>query len=631
MAKVEEVMDRLEKKEQKQYICNPIVMKYRYQFNRNPMHGSIDINREAADPSMIYFKGKYYIFASMTLSVLVSDDLVNWKSKKLPDNLPLYGYAPDARVCGEYVYFCANEGEEVCHFYRTKDILQGPYEKMEGSFAFHDPNLFVDDDGRMYFYWGLSCKKPIYGVELDPITMKPIGKKRELINGNPLVNGFERIGEDNTTIPCSEKELQIRYQNRLKKSGIKDGHYVSKEMEELLKDMLRDAPYIEGVWMNKFGGKYYLQYAAPGTQFNVYCDGVYVAEYPLGPFYPADNNPYSYHPGSFLPGAGHGSTMEDKYGNLWHAATMRISVNHQFERRIGLWRAGIDAEGELFCNQRYGDWPMPVKNEKNDPWTEPEWYLLSYNKPIKASSYTKEHEPEKAVNEDVRKWWQAAGRKAGEWIEVDLEAIYDIYAIQINFADDKYDLRDVVEKNFADKQQRYIDTETTYTRWILEGSSDGKTYFIIRDNSKAKTDLPHDLIVNPEGDSARYLRLTICEVPYNQKPCISGLRVFGKGNGSLPDVPQYEAERTGDLDMLVTIEGNGAVGYNILWGTSPEKLYHSYLTYESTKRIGALVKGIAYFVCVDAFNESGITKGKILYIPAGASASEVGTVSVPGI
>ena len=55
------------------------------------------------------------------------------------------------------------------------------------------------------------------------------------------------------------------------------------------------APYIEGAWMTKYKGKYYLQYAAPGTEFNVYSDGVYVADAPLGPYRPAVSNPYSFH------------------------------------------------------------------------------------------------------------------------------------------------------------------------------------------------------------------------------------------------------------------------------------------------------------------------------------------------
>lgn len=113
--------------------------------------GKLQIDREAADPSMIQFKGKYYIFASMNLSVWVSEDMANWKSYSLPENLPLYDYAPDVRVCGDYVYFSASKKGEICNFYRTKDIIRGPYEEIAGTFDFWDPNLFFDNDGKKYF------------------------------------------------------------------------------------------------------------------------------------------------------------------------------------------------------------------------------------------------------------------------------------------------------------------------------------------------------------------------------------------------------------------------------------------------------------------------------------------------
>ena len=100
----------------KHYYCNPLNVDYLYQFNQQGMGqqmGPVQISREAADPSMIYFKGKYYIFASMTLGVWVSEDLAHWENKRLPDNLPFYDYAPDVRVIGDYVYFCASKREEV--------------------------------------------------------------------------------------------------------------------------------------------------------------------------------------------------------------------------------------------------------------------------------------------------------------------------------------------------------------------------------------------------------------------------------------------------------------------------------------------------------------------------------------
>ena len=57
------------------YFCNPVNVNYRYQFNDDQRNKGIKVAREAADPSMIWFKGKYYIFASMTLGVWVSEDL----------------------------------------------------------------------------------------------------------------------------------------------------------------------------------------------------------------------------------------------------------------------------------------------------------------------------------------------------------------------------------------------------------------------------------------------------------------------------------------------------------------------------------------------------------------------------
>ena len=88
-------------------------------------------------------------------------------------------------------------------------------------------------------------------------------------------------------------------------------------------------PFIEGAWMTKHGGKYYLQYGAPGTEFSGYGDGVYVGERPLGPFTYQAHNPVSYKPGGFARGAGHGSTFQDPHGNWWHTSTIGISREEQ--------------------------------------------------------------------------------------------------------------------------------------------------------------------------------------------------------------------------------------------------------------------------------------------------------------
>lgn len=590
------------------YICNPINVNYRYQFNADPRKdGELQICREAADPSMILFKGRYYIFASMTLGVWVSDDLAHWENYRLPEGLPFYDYAPDVRVIGDYVYFCASAREHNCDRWRTKDVLNGPYERIEGSFPFWDPNLFLDDDGRVYFYWGCSNETPIYGVELDPETMLPRSEAVAVVEGHPFEIGYERIGEDNSTLPASAEEVEARYQAYLKSRNMTES-MVPENLRPLIRGMFSNKPYIEGAWMDKHCGKYYLQYATPGTQYNTYSDGVYVGEGPLGPFRLADNNPYSYKPGGFLPGAGHGSTMQDKNGSFWHTATMRISVNHDFERRVGLWPAGFDDDGELFCNQRYGDWPMALEG---DPWRDPAWMLLSVGKAATASSFVPGHEPSMAVEENVQTWWRAAGNSRNEWLCVDLGKRFKVNAVQINFSDDRIDTPCPGEIR-PGSQARYIDEAERITQWKLEGSVDGEKWFVIEDKSDSETDLSHDLIIREEGIDIRYLRLSDMAVPFEQAPCVSGLRVFGLGDGEKPAEPIFSAARTGDLDMTIQIrEQKDALGYNILFGSSPEKLYHSYLIFKAgSQRVGALIKGREYYVRVDAFNENGITKGQ---------------------
>lgn len=604
------------------YFCNPLNVDYRYQFNQQVMpgvgEGAIEVSREAADPSMIYFKGKYYIFASMTLGVWVSEDMANWEAKRLPDNLPFYDYAPDVRVLGDYVYFSASKRGEPCNFYRTKNIEEGPYEEIKGSFDFWDPNLFVDDDGKVYFYWGCANMTPIWGVEMDPETMQPKTERIELVHGNWTENGYEICGEDHSEPPIGDEELEQRYRGMLQAQGM-DPDNLPPQMQGMaimLKGYVSGRPYIEGAWMDKHDGKYYLQYACTGAQYNVYADGVYVSDSPLGPFKLAQNNPYSYKPGGFIPGAGHGSTMRDQNDNLWHTSTMRISMNHNFERRVGVWPAGFDADGELFCNQRYGDWPQAVSGDKQDPWKNPEWMLLSYGKNATASSAEEGKGADKVTEENVRTWWRAASEKPGEWVQVDLGETMDVHAIQVNFADDKIEIPTPGELRGNQTGKRYIEERDLITRWTLEGSVDGKDYFMIEDKSEVTTNLPHDLVVREDGLQIRYLKLTVLEVPYDQKACVSGLRVFGKGNGSAPKAPTFTAKRDADrrcMHVAITSPAEDVVGYNILWGHKADKLYHSYMVFGVTEKdIKALVTTQDYFVRVDAFNENGITEGQVI-------------------
>ena len=167
---------------------------------------------------------------------------------------------------------------------------------------------------RVYLYFGLSYNGGISGMELDPKNQfGPIGAPFLCFRANYAQHGWERRGEEHL--------------------GAMTG------------SSFQEGPWLEGSWMTKHAGTYYLQYAAPGTEFRTYADGVYTSRSPRGPFTYSQSSPFSHRPTGFITGARHSATIADKQAQYWHVATMRISVKHQFERRLGIFPAGFDAEG----------------------------------------------------------------------------------------------------------------------------------------------------------------------------------------------------------------------------------------------------------------------------------------------
>ena len=98
--------------------CNPLDLGYRYQhMKEGPRTAGF---REGADPTLVYFKGKYYLFVSMSAGFWYSEDLLNWDFHADP-GLLIYDYAPDVRQVGNYLYFCASRKGRNCPILRTAD------------------------------------------------------------------------------------------------------------------------------------------------------------------------------------------------------------------------------------------------------------------------------------------------------------------------------------------------------------------------------------------------------------------------------------------------------------------------------------------------------------------------------
>jgi len=538
-------------------VINPLNLSYRFRPETNELS-----RREAADPTMVVFKNEYFLFASKTGGYWYSSTLADWKLIET-DQLPSEDYAPTAVVIGDAIYFMASNNTK-CPIYKSTDPKSGKWELVCSTFpyAVTDPALFLDDDKRLYFYWGCSNKDPIMGVELDVAnSFMPIGKPDSLIFANAAQYGWENPGDNN--------------------------------------ELIQQAPWIEGAWMTKHNGIYYLHYASPGTEFKSYADAVYVSDSPLSKFHLAENNPMAYKPAGFIDGIGHGSVFKDNYGNYWHIGTMSISVRHPFERRLGLHPVFFDTDNVMHSYTAFGDYPfvLPDKKVMSEADCKTPWMLLSYNKPVKASSQLADHPAGNAVNEDVRTYWSAKTGKKGEWLMVNLNVKCQVNAVQVNFAE-----QDV---NLFGRQKN-----CSY-KYLLEYSTDGKKWKTLSDKSTNILDTPHDYIQLAKPVTAFFIRITNLAIP-DGKFAISGLRVFGKGEGNIPQkVTELKATRQPDKRIvdLKWKSVDNAVGYNINFGSKPDKLYLNYMVYgANTQTIRSLNTNSDYYFRIEAFNENGISE-----------------------
>ncbi|WP_239063510.1 family 43 glycosylhydrolase [Bacteroides sp. 51] len=538
--------------------CNPVDLSYRFALREQAPYW-----REAADPSIINFKGEYYLFLSKSGGYFHSTDLVHW-DLIASDDLPIEKYAPTIIEMDGEIYFTASVNTNVV--YKTADPKSGKWELVTDKFPYvlNDPMLFYDADiDRLFMYSGSGAATPITVMELDKKTFMPKAKPTELFYADADKYGWEVAGDYNT-------------------------HY-------------SHTAWLEGVWVSKYNGKYYLQYAVPGTEFKSYNNGVYISDDPMGPFSLAKHNPFSYKPEGFANGLGHGSTFQDIYGNYWNTGTATISQRHMFERRISLYPVFFDKDDEMYAYSAFGDYPMMMPGKKISSLDElfPGWMLLSYNKNVSTSSTLNGYPAENAVNEDIRTWWSAETGNKGEFLSIDLGEAATVCALQVNFAD-------------QDATQTGRDA-SVYYQYRIEGSKDGKQWNMLVDKSANTADASNDYTQLNQPADARYIRITNLYYP-SGKFSISGLRVFGKMDKPLPAAAELTSlVRNEDNRRSVHLTWNrieGATGYNIRFGTAKDKLYHNYMVYDNNQLdINILNVGQSYYFAMDSFNEAGITKG----------------------
>ncbi|MFD1611483.1 family 43 glycosylhydrolase [Sphingomonas tabacisoli] len=539
-----------------QTYANPIDLPYRFQAPYAPIKRPAVPFREAADPTVVFFKGEYWLFASHSLGYWRSKDLQRWSFVK-GSGYAVDKFAPSAVAMDGKLYLAVSEG--VPAIWVTDDPGSGQWRVAANlPEGYQDPDLFLDDDGRLYIYDGLAPFGPLHVAELDKSTLLPIRK---------------------ADIPQS-RDMEHR------------GWEVPGDANELVKN----PSFIEGSWMTKRAGRYYLEYSGPGTEFKGYANGMLTASQPMGPFAYQPYSPFAAKPSGFITGAGHGSTFQGPGGQWWHVGTMTISARHIFERRLGLFPSRFTPNGEPVADTYLGDYPHYYAGSRGLTG----WMLLSRGKAATASSSLTGFAPAKAADEDVRTWWSAESGKPGEWFQLDLGGPRTIEALQLNFAD-----QDATTTGMS----------TAGYRYVVEASRDGRIWQLLIPESATGGDTPHDYQVLARPASARYVRVRNVESPNGAKFSLYDLRVFG--NAEVP-LPGRVVQARGTRDAadprrahFTWTPTKGADFYIVRFGIRPDLMIQNYQVYGSSElEVRSLNADAHYVFTIDAVNERGISMGK---------------------
>ena len=433
--------------------------------------------RELADPTALWDDGKWYLYPSVDMAWVSADNGATWQHHPL--NIRDVGYAPTVvKHRGKFLLMASDSvlysSDSALGSFAEAGRIQVP--RVAGMPGFTDPMLFSDDDGRLFFYWGCTQSGGIWGVELDATnSTKTLTTPKELFHFDPVAFPWEAVGDwnQNTT-----------------------------------------AGWVEGSWMVKRAGKYFLTFSAAGTENRTYAMGAYTSSSPLGPFTPQKRNPFFRNVDGLVTGTGHGCVVAGPEDRLWTFYTIRAGVVHGFERRLGMDRVEIDANGELDVPSATSlpQW-LPGKIPAGQKSADTGWLPINGGMPAFGSSSAPNLLGRFAVDNEMRTWWQPAADDSHPMLTSQFPALATIHAVRVIWRDVGLDSnRGVMPGPF-----RYrVELETARNQWTT-----------ILDRSESKEDLLIDYreVTPTVGSRAR---LAIIGWPKGITPGVAEFTVFGQ-------------------------------------------------------------------------------------------------------
>jgi xylan 1,4-beta-xylosidase len=473
------------------------------------------------DITVVREGGKYYMFCTGG-GGWVSDDLVNWRYQGVDMKAGRVPVAPHVWKSNGQFYMSGNDAP----VYRAPSIL-GPYEvlgewatvsggpfegiangyKWKGAF---DVDVFVDDDNKSYLYYPARSTEGIEVVTLDPAHPNRFTSAPKRLFGFNPAHVWERYGEWNE---------------------------------------YPDVSWIEGPWMTKYKGTYYLQYSGSGTQWLSYATGVYQSKSPTGPFTYSPVNPILRRTTGVVTGTAHGSIVEGPDGRLWQFYTIVMS-NPPGGRRVGMDPVGIDANGHLFVHgpTETPQWaPGVVADPARDADSGSVPLTINKMRAMNTKSAFSSQRPGRdaayAIDNSTGTWWEPAEDDAQPSLTVDLGPATEMDRVQMFTVDSSRIVFSVGGRGPGARGGTAAPAAPPTPgakafRYKIETSSDGKTFTVLLDKTQnAVTRYVEFDELKPTV--CRFVRLTLTEWPRQASVPLGVIEftVFGKAvtPSALPD------------------------------------------------------------------------------------------------
>ncbi len=480
----------------------------------------------SGDVTVIRENGKYYMYCSGG-GAWVSDDLLNWTLHRIA-NVPV---APHVVKYNGAFFMCGNDGP----LFKADNPL-GPFTSIgnwtntpgvsggwNGAF---DMDIFIDDDNKPYLYYPGRGVSGIYVVPLDPNDLTRFaGPLKHLFAFNSS-HVWERYGEMNE---------------------------------------YTDVAWVEGPWLQKYNGTYYLEYSASGTQWKTYAEGYYTAKSPMGPFTYAPNNPLLRRTDGLVTGTAHGSIVEGPDKRLWQFYTIVLN-NPPGGRRIGMDPIAFDKDGNMSC--RISDTPQWAPGVFTDPTKESDSGSIpvsinkvrAMNSLSSASSQQPGHDAAYAVDNSSGTWWEPGPDDAQPTLTLDLgpatrfdvTQLFTIDSARLLFTGGRgFGGRGAGSRGFRGRGGASASgtAETTVTntptsnaptlpateafQYKIDTSIDGTNYVTALDQSTNAV-VRNTIFDEIPPAKCRFVRLTMVNWPRTTPLGIIEFTVFGKPAGSLP-------------------------------------------------------------------------------------------------